>query len=111
MLALWGDAGIAASRATPLDTWNNWASDCTAHRSIPGISCRGKSASDGGAVKVFCGVRMEARREEHPARGEMLADDRLREDLSVLAGGPGSFAATNTEPRGLSKTRASIFAP
>ncbi|NEW90051.1 alpha/beta hydrolase [Rhodopseudomonas sp. WA056] len=27
MLALWGDAGIAQSAATPLDTWKNWAKD------------------------------------------------------------------------------------
>ncbi|WP_322517879.1 alpha/beta hydrolase [Rhodopseudomonas palustris] len=27
MLALWGDAGIAQSAATPLDTWKNWADD------------------------------------------------------------------------------------
>jgi haloacetate dehalogenase len=27
MLALWGDAGIARSAATPLDTWKNWATD------------------------------------------------------------------------------------
>jgi haloacetate dehalogenase len=27
MLALWGGAGIAASGATPLDTWRNWATD------------------------------------------------------------------------------------
>lgn len=27
MVALWGAAGIAASGATPLDTWRNWASD------------------------------------------------------------------------------------
>ncbi len=27
MLALWGDAGIAASAATPLDTWKTWATD------------------------------------------------------------------------------------
>lgn len=27
MLALWGGAGIAASGATPLDTWLNWATD------------------------------------------------------------------------------------
>src|ERR1700686_4748612 len=29
MLALWGDAGIARSAATPLDTWKNWATDFT----------------------------------------------------------------------------------
>jgi len=29
MLALWGDAGIARSAATPLDTWKNWATDVT----------------------------------------------------------------------------------
>jgi haloacetate dehalogenase len=27
MLALWGDAGIAASAATPLDTWKAWATN------------------------------------------------------------------------------------
>lgn len=27
MLALWGDAGIAASAATPLDTWKTWATN------------------------------------------------------------------------------------
>ncbi|KIZ33292.1 MULTISPECIES: alpha/beta hydrolase [Rhodopseudomonas] len=27
MLALWGDAGIAQSAATPLDTWKKWATD------------------------------------------------------------------------------------
>jgi haloacetate dehalogenase len=27
MLALWGDAGIASSAATPLDTWKKWATD------------------------------------------------------------------------------------
>ncbi len=27
MLALWGAAGIAAASATPLDVWNNWATD------------------------------------------------------------------------------------
>jgi haloacetate dehalogenase len=27
MLALWGDAGIAQSAATPLDTWKNWATN------------------------------------------------------------------------------------
>ena len=27
MLALWGDAGIASSAATPLDTWSNWATN------------------------------------------------------------------------------------
>lgn len=27
LLALWGGAGIAASGATPLDTWRNWATD------------------------------------------------------------------------------------
>jgi haloacetate dehalogenase len=27
MLALWGDAGIAQSAATPLDTWKTWATD------------------------------------------------------------------------------------
>ncbi|NVN85130.1 MAG: alpha/beta hydrolase [Rhodopseudomonas sp.] len=27
MLALWGDAGIAQSVATPLDTWKKWATD------------------------------------------------------------------------------------
>jgi haloacetate dehalogenase len=27
MLALWGDAGIAASAGTPLDTWKTWATD------------------------------------------------------------------------------------
>jgi len=27
MLALWGDAGIAASEATPLDTWKTWATN------------------------------------------------------------------------------------
>jgi len=27
MLALWGDAGIAQSAATPLDIWKNWAKD------------------------------------------------------------------------------------
>jgi haloacetate dehalogenase len=27
MLALWGDSGIAQSAATPLDTWQNWATD------------------------------------------------------------------------------------
>jgi len=26
MLALWGNAGVAASAATPLDTWKTWAS-------------------------------------------------------------------------------------
>ena len=29
MLALWGDAGIARAAATPLDTWNNWATHVT----------------------------------------------------------------------------------
>ena len=27
MLAVWGGAGMAASGATALDTWHNWASD------------------------------------------------------------------------------------
>jgi haloacetate dehalogenase len=27
MLALWGDAGIAAAAATPLDTWTSWATN------------------------------------------------------------------------------------
>jgi haloacetate dehalogenase len=27
MLALWGDAGIASAAATPLDTWQNWATN------------------------------------------------------------------------------------
>jgi haloacetate dehalogenase len=27
MLALWGDAGIARSAATPLDTWQKWATN------------------------------------------------------------------------------------
>jgi haloacetate dehalogenase len=27
MLALWGDAGIAASAGTPLDTWKTWATN------------------------------------------------------------------------------------
>jgi haloacetate dehalogenase len=27
MLALWGDAGVARAAATPLDTWNMWASN------------------------------------------------------------------------------------
>ena len=27
MLALWGDAGIASSAATPLDTWRTWATN------------------------------------------------------------------------------------
>lgn len=27
LLALWGEAGIAQSAATPLDTWKNWATD------------------------------------------------------------------------------------
>ncbi|TMJ79822.1 MAG: alpha/beta hydrolase, partial [Alphaproteobacteria bacterium] len=27
MLALWGDAGIAAAAATPLDTWKTWATN------------------------------------------------------------------------------------
>lgn len=29
MLALWGDAGIAQSAATPLDTWRHWATNVT----------------------------------------------------------------------------------
>jgi haloacetate dehalogenase len=29
MLALWGDAGIAAAAATPLDTWKTWATNVT----------------------------------------------------------------------------------
>jgi haloacetate dehalogenase len=29
LLALWGGAGIAASAATPLDTWRKWAKDVT----------------------------------------------------------------------------------
>jgi haloacetate dehalogenase len=27
VLALWGDAGIASSAATPLETWKNWATN------------------------------------------------------------------------------------
>jgi haloacetate dehalogenase len=27
MLALWGDAGVAAAAATPLDTWKKWATN------------------------------------------------------------------------------------
>src|SRR4029079_7833521 len=27
MLALWGDAGIASAAATPLDTWQQWATN------------------------------------------------------------------------------------
>src|SRR5690349_21664621 len=30
MLALWGDAGIAAAAATPLDSWKRWATNVTA---------------------------------------------------------------------------------
>ena len=29
MLALWGNAGIAAAAATPLDTWMQWATKVT----------------------------------------------------------------------------------
>jgi haloacetate dehalogenase len=29
MLALWGNAGVAAAAATPLDTWKTWASNVT----------------------------------------------------------------------------------